>query len=252
MNSIRVSLFTFVCIFGGVLLGMLLRGRIPKEHMSGDSKDAIKMGMGLVGTMVALVLGLLVASAKGQFDSQSAELTQSSVNIVLIEGSLAHYGPEANGARAMLRDGVARTLDQFSSGDRLRTINLEPTGGALQLYQKIEQLSPQNDVQRSLQTQALSLVLNLAKSRWLMYERQSTTLPVPLLGALTFWLAITFVSFGLLAPSNATSVVSLFIAALSVSWAVFLILEMYSPQTGIITISTAPLRTVFEHLGSGY
>jgi len=122
-------------------------------------------------------------------------------------------------------------------------------GGSEVLYEKLQGLSPQNDAQRSLQAQALSMALDLGKTRWLMLEQATASVSVPLLVALVFWLAVIFCSFGLLAPRNLTVVTTLFLCALSVSAAIFLVLEMYTPYGGLVQISSAPLRNALEHLG---
>jgi hypothetical protein len=113
MSSITISLIVFTCVFGGALLGIFLHAVLPQHHLSNETKDIVKLGMGLVGTMAALVLGLLVASAKGSYDNQSAELTQMSANIALLDRALALYGPETKETRAVLHGVVARILDQM-------------------------------------------------------------------------------------------------------------------------------------------
>ena len=246
MSSTTISLIVFACVFGGALLGIFLHAVLPQHHLSNESKDIVKLGMGLVGTMAALVLGLLVASAKGSYDNQSAELTQMSANIALLDRVLAVYGPETKETRALLRGAVGRVLDQMWS----TTSPSVPTaaGGEI-IYEKIQGLSPKNDTQRSLQSQALSMAIDLGKLRWLMYEQAITSVSMPLLVVLVLWLAVIFISFGLFAPFNATVVSSLFISALSVSAAIFLILEMYTPYEGVIALSSAPLRAALAHLG---
>jgi hypothetical protein len=124
-----------------------------------------------------------------------------------------------------------------------------PSGGGEIMYEKLQGLSPKNDMQRSLQGQALSITVDIGKTRWLIYEQQATSVSMPLLVVLVLWLTVIFVSFGLFAPLNASVVSSLFVSALSVSGAIFLILEMYSPYSGLIQLSSAPLRAVLAHLG---
>ena len=111
INSIAIRLIVLACVFGAALFGMFLRAVLPKQHLSADSKDTVRLGMGMVATTAALVLGLLVASAKNFFDTQSSELTQMSANVILLDRVLAHYGPETKEARDLLRGAVARTLD---------------------------------------------------------------------------------------------------------------------------------------------
>jgi hypothetical protein len=250
MSSTTISLIVLACVFGGALLGIFLHAVLPQHHLSNETKDIVKLGMGLVGTMAALVLGLLVASAKGSYDNQSAELTQLSANIAVLDRGLALYGPETKEARAMLRGAVVRILDQMWSKDGTSASPEPPSaaGGEI-LYEKIQGLSPKNDTQRSLQSQALSIAVDIGKTRHLMYAQQATSVSMPLLVVLVLWLTVIFISFGLFAPLNATVVASLFVSALSVSGAIFLILEMYTPYDGLIQISSAPLRAALAHLG---
>jgi hypothetical protein len=249
MNSIAVSLIVFMSVFGGSLLGVLLRSALPPQHLSADSKDIVRLGMGLVGTMAALVLGLLVASAKSSYDAQSNELTQVSANVITLDRVLAHYGPEANEARNQLRNAVVRVADRVWPKDHSRHPTLEPSIATESLYDTIQQLSPKDTTQRSLQSDAMSLANGLSQTRWLMYEQNAGSVPFPMLVILVLWLTIIFVSFGLFAPRNATVVASLFVSALSVSCAIFLILEMYKPFEGLIQISGAPLYAALSHLG---
>jgi hypothetical protein len=251
MSSITVSLIAVAFIFGGALLGMLLRAALPEHHpsLSTESQDVVKLGMGLVGTMAALVLGLLVASAKSSYDAQSTELTEMSAKIILLDRVLAHYGPETKEIRDLLRSGVVRTIDQLWPQEGSQKLRLDPTTGSEVVYDKIQALSPKDDRQRLLQSQALSLMIDLGQTRWLMFEQGATSVSKPLVIMMVFWLTIVFISWGIFAPRNAIIVATLFVAALSVSGAIFLILEMYTPYAGLIRISSAPLRAALAHLG---
>jgi hypothetical protein len=250
MNSIAIRLIVFLCVFGGALVGMFLRGVLSEHQLSADSKDTVRIGMGLIGTLTALVLGLLIASAKNFYDTQSNELTEMSAKIVLIDRVLAHYGPETKEVRDLLHNFVTRTLDRLWPKEPGQHPQMEPTGaGGEILYDKIQELTPKNDIQRSLQAQALNIGIDIGKMRWLMFEQAGSFISIPLLAVLVFWLATIFISFGLFAPRNVIAVGTLFVCALSVSGAIFLILEMYSPFEGLMQISGAPLRNALAHLG---
>jgi hypothetical protein len=250
MNSIAIRLIVFACIFGSALVGMFLRGVLPEHHLSADSKDTVRIGMGLIGTLTALVLGLLIASAKNFYDTQSNELTEMSAKIVLLDRVLAHYGPETKEVRDLLHNVVTRTLDRLWPKEPGQHPQMEPTGAGGEIfYDKIQELSPKNDTQHSLQAQASNMAIDLGKMRWMMFEQAGSFISIPLLAVLVFWLAIIFSSFGLFAPRNATAIGTLFVCALSVSGAIFLILEMYSPFEGLMQISSAPLRNALAHLG---
>src|SRR5262249_61513687 len=213
------------------------------SHLSTDSKDFMKLGTGLIATMAALVLGLLIASAKGSYDVQRSELTQISANIILLDRLMANYGPETKEARDLLRRSVARALDQMWPENRSRAARLEPGAPSEALYDALFRLSPKNEDQRLLKSQALTISANLRQTRWLEVEqRRGSSIPMPVLAVLIFWLAIIFVSFGLFAPPNSTVLAVLFVCVLSVSGAIFLILELDRPFEGLIRIPSAPLR----------
>jgi hypothetical protein len=250
MNSIAIRLIVFACVFGGALFGMFLRGVLAEHQLSADSKDTVRIGMSLIGTLTALVLGLLIASAKSYYDTQSSELTEMSAKVVLLDRVLAHYGPETKEDRDLLRNAIARMLEGLWPKDSGQHPQVLPTaaGGEI-IYDKIQELSPKNDTQRSLQAQALSMGIDIGKMRWMMFEQAGSFVSIPLLAVLVFWLATIFTSFGLFAPRNATAFATLFVCALSVSGAIFLILEMYSPFQGLMQISSAPLRNALAHLG---
>ena len=250
MSSLAISMVTLVCVFGGAVLGMLLQLVLPRHHLNEETKDVVKLGMGLVATMAALVLGLLVASAKSSYDAQSTEVTDLAANIVMLDRTLAHYGPETKELRGALRSSVAAVIDQMwsrspGSSGRVGAPALQGEG----LFDRLQQLAPRDDTQRALQSQATSIVLSMGKTRWLMYEQNVVGVSLPMLVILVSWLAVIFASFGLFAPRNATVVATLFVSALSVSGAILLILEMYTPYSGLIQISQAPLTAALANLG---
>ncbi len=249
MGATQASSIVFAFVFGGALLGMFLRPVLPPHHLRAGSKDIIRLGMGLIATMAALVLGLLVASAKEFYDSQTNEVTQLSANVVFLDRVLAHYGPESKEARDQLRDTLIRVRDRVWPADGSKGSAMEPVSVHETIYAKVQQLTPRNEAQRTLQNQALTMAASLLQSRWLMYEQSTSPIPFPMLMILVLWLTIIFVSFGLFAPRNVTVLVTLFVSALSVSCAIFLILEMYKPFRGIIRISGAPLTAALAHLG---
>lgn len=249
MGSLTISVFVFGCVFGGAILGMLLRARLPKEHLSPESRDVVKLAMGTIATMTAVVLGLLVASAKNYYDTQSRELTEMSAQIVLLDRVLAHYGQEAKDARDVLKTSVARMLDRLWPKVSADQPKLGPAGAGEAVFDKIQELSPQNDAQKSLQSNALNLAMQVGQTRWLMFEQASISLSTPLLLVVVFSLSITFASFSLHASPNPTVVVTLVLCALAVSGTLFLILEMYTPFHGLIQIPSDPLRNTLTQLG---
>ena len=250
MSSIAISLMVFACVFGGGLLGVFLRPALPEHHLSADSKASVTLGMGLVGTMAALVLGLLIASAASSFDTQRNELTELSAKVVLLDHLLGLYGPETKNARGLLRSAVISTLDTIWPEGPAQPSRVEPLSArGVVLYKSILELSPKDELQRTLKAQALDNALEMGHARELLFEQQGFSISTPLLGVLVFWLTVIFITFGLFAPPNATVIAILLVCALSVSGAIFLILEMYRPFTGVIQISSTPLRNALALLG---
>ena len=249
MNSLTLSVTVFACVFGGALLGVLLRHSLPKDNLSPESRDVVKLAMGTIATMTAVVLGLLVASAKGYYDNQSRELTEMSARVVLLDRILAHYGPEAKGARDKLRETVVRVLDKMWARQSTVPSKVEPSVASEAVFDRIQELSPQNDGQRSLHARALNLAMQIGETRWLMFEQASTSISTPMLLVVIFALTITFTSFSLHAAPNPTVIVTLLLCALAVASTLFLILEMYQPFQGMIQIPSDPLRNALAQLG---
>ena len=196
--------------------------------------------------MSALVLGLLVASAKSAYDAQKDELTELSSKVIMLDRVLDHYGPETMPVRLGLKQVVLNGIDQVWS----KGLGIGPGDASAEtLYDRMQELKPQTDAQRAILADAADLMREIAQARWLMFAQRASSISYPILVTVVFWLTINFVSFGLLAPRNATVVVTLFVCALSVSGAIFLILEMDRPFGGIIQIESFPLREVAGHLG---
>jgi hypothetical protein len=241
-----MSVIAFACVLGGTFLGIFLRNRLPGHHLSAATKDVVRLGTGLIGTIAGLVLGLLIASANSTYETQSSQVQQLTANIVLLDRTLAQYGPETELARNLLRRGVASMADRIwreNGSDTGKVAPFEASAASLSLYDEILKLSPRNDTQRSLQT-----VQDLGKTRLLLFAEARMAIPIPFLVVLISWLAIIFASFSLFADTNSTTIVALSIFALSASAAIFLILELSHPFTGLMTISSEPLRNALATL----
>jgi hypothetical protein len=247
MASLQVAAIIFCCLFGGALVGMGLRAVIPRHHLDTDTKDLIKLGVGLIGTMSALVLGLLVASTKSSYDTKKSELAVMAGNVILLDRILAHYGEDSADVRQALRTTVAG-IEAGSKND------LEQLGRAARidrevLLDKIQDLTPHTDAQRALKADAESLAINLGQTRWLLFAQSGTSISTPFLVIVVFWLTVLYLSFGLFAPVNGTAFATLMISAVSVAGAMFLILDLDHPFSGLMQIPDTPLRNALAVLG---
>jgi hypothetical protein len=251
-SSQTIFLISVGCIFGGALRGLLLSRVLPEHHLRDNSKDTVKVVAGTIATLAALVLGLLVGSAKNSFDALNTEITQSSTKVILLDRALAAYGPETKEAREQLRRGVITLIETFWPEEKTEASGFavfERTNKIETLQAKLRELTPATDAQRQLLSQARQISSDLVQSRWLVIEQAQSALPVPFLVVLLFWLTMLHLSFGLFAARNATVITVLLISALSVSGAIFIILEMSHPLQGMVKVSSAPLRKAVEHLG---
>ncbi len=232
---------------------MWLRALLPEHHLSDESKDAVKLGTGMIATLAALVLGLLIASAKGTFDTMTNELRQTASRIVLLDRVMAQYGPETREVRDLLRGSVATALQRIWPEDshEMEIKTAQRPGNDLEALQdKLLQLSPRDDTQKWIQSRALQISADVAEARSLILAQAGqSSIPGPFLVVLVSWLTIIFTTFGLFSPRNGTVMIVMIICALSTAAALYLILELDQPYGGLIKISSAPLHNALALLG---
>lgn len=240
-----VSFVVYLCVMGGAFVGIYLHHVLPPEHVKDDTRQIVNLATGLLATLAALVLGLMVASAKSSFDARSEEVRETGARIIMLDRSLRQYGPQAQSAREMLR--------RLTEG-RIQHVWIDPKGidqeGAAgsqaaqieALRSLLFALTPASDIQKWLHVRALTLLAELEQARWLLIEQSRGSIPMPFLVVLVFWVAVIFASLGLFAPRNGTVYTIIFVSAFSVAAAIFLILEMDQPFEGLLQISSEPLR----------
>src|SRR5438874_105148 len=201
MDSTVVGALVFAVLFGAGLLGVRVRAALPEDHLSTETKDAVKVGMGLVATMAALVLGLVVASTKGAYDAEKGEVTQMAAKIVFLDRVLANYGSETAETRDLLRRSVGSAINRMWPDRKIAQVaQLDPSATSGEaFFNSIQQLSPQNDAQRSLKSQAVQVTTDVGQMRWLLFEQTESSISVAMLIVLIAWLAIIFTSVALFA-----------------------------------------------------
>jgi hypothetical protein len=240
-------------MLGGAAAGVVLRRSLPQHHLNDHSKDVVRLGSALIATLSALVLGLLITSAKNAYDTQRNEIRQIAAKLVLLDGQLERYGPEARPARELQRQAIGSLIDRIWGERALKSSAGAPYRPSVEgdlVYAAIEALAPQNDVQRNLKFMALQTTTGITQSRVLLFEQTDAGLPTPLLVVLVFWLTILLASFTLFSPINPTGGVALAIIALSASGAIYLILEMNNPFSGLMQIPSDSLRNALGVLAA--
>jgi hypothetical protein len=277
MDPLLITLLVFLCAFGGILLGTYMREQLPDHHLGDDSKDIVKLSTGLIATLTALTLGLLVASANDSFQSFNDGLDKMGADFLTMDRAMAAYGPETHEAREALRqyalivllvnwpedkdklEGLVTPAEMAASASILQAPSafsqqrLAGLKGALALsniQDKLLKLAPKDDAQRWRQARALEISGKMVEQRWLLIEQtQAAALPTPFLVMLVIWLVILFITFSLFAPSNKTVKTVLILCAMSVSGAIFLMLELGKPTGGLLKASSAPIIKVLDLLG---
>lgn len=251
MNGIIISLIMFVVIFGGAVIGIAIRSFLPERHMSEESRNMVVLGMGIVATMAALVLGFLIEGAKDSFREQRTELIEMSAKVVILDDLLSDYGPGADDARNVLRASLARTIDNLWPGDGKDPAGLGTLDGSAAVYDKILSLDSGSGREQSIRDQTLTLAYELTETRDALVLGQSRSVPSAFLislGLIGFWFVAIFFSFGLYAPTNGTVIATLVISALSVAIALFIIMELNMPFDGLLKMPSAPLAEALQQI----
>jgi hypothetical protein len=252
VTALAIAFVVVICCCASAAVGIILHIKLPDDHFDTDSKDVMKSVMSIVATIAALVLGLLIASAKNSYDTQIAEMEQLATNIVQLDRILILYGPETRGARALLKQTVTATHDRIWPTVGYRTATLDPSvseDGANIFYDMVTNLSPTTDAQRRAQSAALQLTISLTQTRMLMFEQTGGSISWPLLAVLISWISVLFLGFGLLARLHVTIAVTMIVGALSVASAIFLMLELSQPYQGFMRVSDLPLQTALARIG---
>lgn len=250
LNPIDISLIALACIFGAAVIGVTISGYLPEQYFDQRTRDIIKAARDVIVGVAALTLGLLIASAKTSFDERAHELKLEASKSVMIDRILYQYGPETRHARQLVRallvNGVDRVEQAMQHGveqekKRRDTITDE-------LHLEVISLKPKNDIQTELRAEAISLSKEIMQSRWMVHQSLSTTIQLPLLFILVFWLSCIFLYLGLGASASPGIVATLLLAALSMSGAIYLTLEFDRPHQGLIRVSAEPFRLALEQL----
>lgn len=251
MNPLLIGLLSAGCVFAGGVTGLCLQGLLPQHHLSKEMQDLVKLSAGTIATLTALVLGLLVSSAKGSFDAVNSGIVQGGAKIISLDRALVHYGAGALPIRDQLRKSVAANLgsvwpSQKTGGSGLTA--LERSRAMETVQNQLAELEPKAIGQVQSLALARQLATDLGEAKWLLVEENYAQLPMALLAILIFWLMLLFVSFGLFAPRNRMALAVLAVGACAISAAIFLVLELNQPFDGLIKVSSAPMRHALQYL----
>lgn len=252
MNPVIFAALMFCGACGATALGAAIRKRLPHQHLEPDSRDVVKLVMALISTMSAITLGLLVSSAQGSFTAQKANIQKIAADVIDMDRTLKLFGPDADRARVLLRQSLVTMHDGIWTGDRILPQNLSPTRHNLpseSFGMILHDMSPKTELQQLARTRAIQLSMEVGQIRLMMFEQVGQSISWYFIVALSFWIFVLFFGYGLLTQPHATVIGAWVLGALSISVAMFLILELNEPYNGVIQLSDAPLRNALAEIG---
>ena len=252
MSEWQVALLVFTAQLAGWACGRFVRRRLPPEHLSSTTRDSVVILAGMVATLSALVLGLLISSARTSFESDRASVVEIAADILVIDRALAQYGDQAKPARDALRGFLERAIEGMTLYEHridAEAVTQEPMPHMAQLQASLLALAPTTEAQRWLRARALTVSGELERARVLFAERGTGSIAPAFLFVLTAWLAMLYLALSLFAPSNATATLTAFGSAFAFAAGIFLILELDTSFRGVIRLSHDPLVKTLELLG---
>jgi hypothetical protein len=251
MISVALFAVALLCPLAGASIGVAVRGRLPEHHLARDATDVIKLAMGLMATLVALTLGLLIQSANRYRSTIETEYKQILAGIVHLDEYLQAYGPEANAIREHVRQvAIVSFQERWPGEDFGPTTPMPERTRYTEIQRQIVALQPADAAQRWFQAQALQITNRISDLRWLVVSQQSAHAPLLPVFCLIFLASIAiFGSFTLYVKPNATVVTVISLSALAIAGSTFLIVELNNPFQGLLHISSQAAHEVARTLG---
>jgi len=253
VDALAISLLVSACVFGGAVFSICFNTKLPKEHLSKETQDVVRLGTGMISVLASLVLGLLVATTKGSFDQTDTEVKGLAADIIMLDRTLRDYGPQSADARVLLRRFAARDVNEIwpdeGAAGKPRLDDL--AAGVLVQHTRmaIRALAPADVSQTELRADALHMIGEIIRTRWLLIEQAGSSVRPVFLIVLITWVVLIFTSFGFNAPRNATVFAAFLVCSLAIGGAIFLILEMDTPFSGYIMISSRPMHRALDYVG---
>ncbi|AXF09684.1 DUF4239 domain-containing protein [Paraburkholderia sp. SIMBA_055] len=265
MSEIGSALLVFVLLLVATGFGVWLRPLLPEEHKAHETVQLVQLVIGMLVTFAALVLGLMTASAKSSFDTAANDLRTYAADIIELDTTLREYGSDTDAARKLLRVYTAAAVastwprEPAPAGDYPKNLGSPDNSQKLEnvrlgdlltsVGRQLRQLRAHDPLQQHALDDSLTQFRRVVDARWKIIEEAHSSISQPFFKTLTFWLCVIFLSFGLIAPRNALALVTITLGAVSIASAIYVIVDLDTPLTGPIMISSAPMRDALAHLG---
>jgi hypothetical protein len=265
MTELQSAIVVFLILLGATVLGAIVRPLLPEEHKAAETVQVVQLVVGMLVTFAALVLGLLTASAKTLFDTTNDDIRVYATQLIQLDNTLRQYGSEGDAARQLLRSYAAAAIASTWTQEpppagsyypkiaqpQVRSGHLDSRmlGAMLEHAQRdARELQPADAYHQKLAAELLRQFDRLIEQRWKLVEESHGSISSPFDRILVFWLTVIFLCFGLIAPRNALSLVTVTLGALSIASAVLVILDLDTPFSGSILVPSQPMRDALVYL----
>jgi hypothetical protein len=244
LTEFLVPIVTFLCLIGAASAGAFANIRYPFKDLQHGTIEIVSIAANIFVVMTSLVIGLMLASAKNTFETNDRNVHALATEIILLDRNLRTLGPEAHDAREHLVEYARIALNEASilEPDPQAEAELDAAGASLRA------IKVSDDQKLALWNDAREMYRQVLRERWVVVDAAGGTIPAPLIGMLIIWLATVFVSLSYRAPRNAVVTTTFLCAAVLLSAALYLILEMDRPASGLIQTSNAPFQNALAQL----
>jgi len=253
MNPEIFALAVTGAVFAGGAVGLILQRSLPEKYTSGGPRDMIGAVVGLLTLLSALVLGLLIWTAYGTYSGQKAAVQTLAANVLQLDLALEDYGPETAAARAQIKQRVAKTVDEIWGGREsdkaFVALNFAAAIDILHNSDKyLDTLHPSTDDQKQALARARQVAATIGQARLQMAFALTDPVSYPLLLIVVSWAVFLFCGYGMLSKHNPMSFVAVAVGAMAVSTAMYLIMDLSSPYSGLFRTSSEPIEQVLDYM----
>jgi hypothetical protein len=254
MSPERFAFLVGVAVFAGGAVGLILQRVLPEKFTTGGPRDMIGAVVGLLTLLSALVLGLLIWTAYGVYAGQNLAVQTLAAKVLQLDFALADYGPDATPLREKVRENLARTIDEIwranESDANFVAKNFSAAVESLRNRDKaLAELHPSTDAEKQALAAATATVDAIGQSRLQMSFALSNPVSYPLLVMVVGWSIFLFCGYGLMSKGNAMSIAAGVVGAIAIASAIYLILDLSDPYSGLFRASSAPLEQVLAVMG---
>jgi hypothetical protein len=254
MSPEKLAFAVGLVVFAGGALGLMLQRTLPDTFTTGGPRDMVGAVVGLLTLLSALVMGLLIWTAYGVYAGQNLAIQTLAAKILQYDLALTDYGPEAKDLRLQARHALANTIEQVWNADENdKEFAAHNFQAALQSLRNrgeaLDNLTPSTDQQKQALAAARSIDESIGQARLQMSFALTSAVSYPLIWVVVGWATILFCGFGLMSKGHAMSLVCVFVGAIAIASAVYLILDLSDPYSGVFRASPEPLEQVLAVMG---